>query len=376
MIVIGLFYVLLNIALLEPRTANLFATVWIAFLAYLGLFVWLTYWDFWVRHEWVDAAFVVCSIPFTDAMRYAIATQQDITGWSEAQVAVGNAVIVVAFVSIIMTTSFRWFAIWAALFSGVFVFRLMTGGGGAVSKYFCLSIYIPVMTAALWSKWQVDKVSFDLFEANREAEVQKAKAETLLYDILPRPIIERIRNGETIADSYSDASVIFVDLADSSELARRLAPRHLIEVLNAVFSVGDRCAERHAIEKVKTIGDAYLAVAGAALPADRVAAIRFATDFMAGVRQISEQMQLPLELRIGIHLGPVIGGVIGKTRMAYDYWGDTMNVAARVQSAAERGGITVTEPVYYATRDVQAYGLPRVVSLKGIGDITLYDSLD
>lgn len=213
------------------------------------------------------------------------------------------------------------------------------------------------------------------FFLQRELCVEKAKVETLLYNVLPQSVAERLRQGLTIADAYADASVIFVDLVGSSRLARTLSPRHFLKVLNDVFSLADRCAEQTGVEKVKTIGDAYLAVAGAAQHGDPQAAILFARAVIQGIEGIANEQGLTLCVRVGIHTGPVIGGVIGETRMAYDYWGDTMNVAARVQGAAEPGGLTVSEQTYFATKDSQAYSAPRIMTLKGIGEMKLYDAV-
>lgn len=213
------------------------------------------------------------------------------------------------------------------------------------------------------------------FELEEELAEERAKSERLLYNVLPEPVVARLKQGRSVADSYGDVSVIFVDLVGSSELARQLSPGYLIEVLGLVFSLGDRCAGRHGVEKVKTIGDAYLAVAGATIPADRAAPIRFARDFIAGVAELAAERALPLQLRVGIHTGPVIGGVIGETRLTYDYWGNTMNVAARVEAVAEPGGIAVTEQTYHATKAIQRYREPRQLTLKGIGETSIYDAI-
>ena len=171
-------------------------------------------------------------------------------------------------------------------------------------------------------------------------EAERAKTEELLYNVLPQEVAARLRAGEAVADSFSDLTVVFVDLAGFSALAKRLSPGHLVKLLNAFFSAADRCAERHGLEKVKTIGDAYLAVAGgmASAGGDSKAAIRFARDLVAALDEMEPESGIALKVRIGIHTGPAVGGVIGSTRLAYDYWGDTMNIASRLQGAraAER----------------------------------------
>jgi class 3 adenylate cyclase len=144
-------------------------------------------------------------------------------------------------------------------------------------------------------------------------------------------------------------------------------------VLNTFFSAADRCAERHGLEKVKTIGDAYLAVAGGmgSRGADSRAALAFARDLIAETEAIAAETAIPLQARIGIHTGPVVGGVIGTSRLAYDYWGDTMNVASRLQAVAPLNGIAVSEATYFQTMAIQEYEEHKVV-LKGIGETAAY----
>ena len=166
------------------------------------------------------------------------------------------------------------------------------------------------------------------------------------------------RAGEAVADSFSDLTVVFVDLAGFSAIAKRLSPGHLVKLLNAFFSAADRCAERHGLEKVKTIGDAYLAVAGGMASAEARQQggdpVRARPDRRAGGAW-RRRPASPLKARIGVHTGPAVGGVIGSTRLAYDYWGDTMNIASRLQGAAPLNGVAVSEATYFQTRTIQDY---------------------
>jgi class 3 adenylate cyclase len=167
-------------------------------------------------------------------------------------------------------------------------------------------------------------------------------------------------------------TVIFADLVGFSGLAKRLSPGHLVKLLNSYFSAADVCAERHGIEKVKTIGDAYLAVSGGmSSTGDVPAALSFARDLMEEVSALANESGIDLKVRIGIHTGPVVGGVIGSNRLSYDYWGDTMNIASRLQGAAPPNGIAVSEATYFQTQSLQDYA-PQIVVLKGIGDTQIY----
>jgi class 3 adenylate cyclase len=206
-------------------------------------------------------------------------------------------------------------------------------------------------------------------------EVERAKTEALLYNVLPQAVAARLRAGEAVADSFTGLTAIFVDLAGFSMLAKTLSPGELVKLLNSFFSAADRCAERHGLEKVKTIGDAYLAVlGGTASPVrDSKAAIHFARDLIAELNVMALESGLPLKARIGINTGPAIGGVIGTTRLAYDYWGDTMNVASRLQGVAPLNGIAVSETTYAETLAILDYEKQSAV-LKGIGETAIYSA--
>lgn len=210
-----------------------------------------------------------------------------------------------------------------------------------------------------------------------EAELlyQRRKAELLLLNVLPQPIAERLKRGsQTIADSFSDAAILFADIVDFTGLAATLEPTQLVKLLNDVFSVFDQLVERYGLEKIKTIGDAYMAVGGVPLPhPGALAAIAdLALDMQREVSQFQRQDGSPLSLRIGINHGPVIAGVIGTRKFIYDLWGDAVNVASRMESQGEPGKIQVTETVYQQLR--HAYHLvPRgEVAIKGKGKMQTY----
>ena len=197
----------------------------------------------------------------------------------------------------------------------------------------------------------------------------------MLYNVLPQAVAARLKAGEAVADAFSDVTVIFADLVGFSGITKRLSPGHLVKLLNGFFSAADQCAERHGIEKVKTIGDAYLAVSGGMSSTNDVpAALNFSRDLMSEVGALASDSGIDLKVRIGIHTGPVVGGVIGSSRLSYDYWGDTMNIASRLQDAAPPNGIAVSEATYFQTRTLHHYEAQTVV-LKGIGDTQIYVAL-
>jgi class 3 adenylate cyclase len=242
-----------------------------------------------------------------------------------------------------------------------------------ISRVYTLSNFSTFCLFALYFNWDIDRRARQVFTTNAELEAERHKTEELLYNVLPQEVAARLKAGEAVADSFSDLSVIFVDVVGFSRLAKRLAPGRLVKQLNAFFSAADRCAERHGIEKVKTIGDAYLAVAGGmgSAGADSRSALHFARDLIAELAEFGDDGGIALEVRIGVHTGPVVGGVIGSSRLAYDYWGDTMNIASRLQGIAPPNGVAVSEATWYETRHLHSF-TPQRAMLKGIGEIDVY----
>jgi class 3 adenylate cyclase len=179
----------------------------------------------------------------------------------------------------------------------------------------------------------------------RAREAEHERSEALLLNILPAPVARRLkRTPGVIADAYPEASVLFADIVGFTELTERLEPERLIALLDRVFTAWDGLAAVHGLEKIKTVGDAYMAVAG--VPHERAdharAAVAMALEMPAALAACSDAVTGPLELRVGIDSGPVVAGVIGRTKFIYDLWGDTVNTASRMESTGEPGRIQVT----------------------------------
>ena len=169
-------------------------------------------------------------------------------------------------------------------------------------------------------------------------ENEKRHCENLLRNILPAEIATRLRNGESnIADHFDGATVIFADVVGFSKITARMKAYEIVACLNQLFSEFDRLAEDAGIEKIKTIGDNYMAVAGVPPPRSNHArmAAKFALDAIAATGRLRSRLPVPFPIRVGLHSGPVMAGVIGTRRFAYDVWGDTVNIAARLEAASQ-----------------------------------------
>jgi len=201
------------------------------------------------------------------------------------------------------------------------------------------------------------------------------RSEALLLNILPAPVAERLKEREeTIADAFSDVTILFADIVDFTPLAARTAPRDLVQLLNSVFSAFDRLAEHHGLEKIKTIGDAYMVAGG--LPESRPdhaeAVAEMALDMREEVRRLSAEVGEALAIRVGIDTGPVIAGVIGERKFAYDLWGDSVNTASRMESHGLKDQIQLSERAFARLKDTYMCEERGVVAIKGKGDMRTY----
>lgn len=212
----------------------------------------------------------------------------------------------------------------------------------------------------------------------RYVDGQRLDAQTesrrLLNDMLPRKIADRLSGGERlIAEHHAAVTVLFADVVNFTGLAEKLSPRDLLLVLNQMFSIFDRLAAKHGLEKIKTMGDSYIAVAGApqAREDHADAAMRMAMDMHRDVARLGGLRRHSIQLRIGLASGPVTAGVIGQARYAYDLWGDTVNIASRMESYGVAGKIQVHASTHELVRAPYAWER-RVVDVKGKGALVTY----
>jgi len=201
---------------------------------------------------------------------------------------------------------------------------------------------------------------------------EQEKSEALLLNILPRSIAERLKAAsETIADHFDEASILFADVVDFTPLSDHLPPTEIVGILDQLFSRFDALVDRHGLEKVKTIGDCYMACSGVPDPAPdhaRKAAL-LALDMRDVVVTSAVAGRSGLELRIGINSGPVVAGVIGTKRFLYDLWGDAVNIASRMESHGTRGEIQITRATYELLKDEFVCRRRGTIPVKGKGDI-------
>jgi adenylate cyclase len=211
--------------------------------------------------------------------------------------------------------------------------------------------------------------------AVRTRDAALASSERLLLNVLPRTIAERLkRESGIIAESHDDVTVLFADVVDFTPFTERTAPERVVGVLDEIFSAFDALAERLGVEKIKTIGDAYMVVAGLPDPRPDHAAVgaEMALAMQAGVGRLCTALNLDLAIRIGMQSGPVIAGVIGRRKFIYDLWGDTVNTASRMESSGLPGRIQVTEAVYERLRSTYDFEARGEVEVKGKGRLRTY----
>ncbi len=211
--------------------------------------------------------------------------------------------------------------------------------------------------------------------AQEALQFQQRQTQQLLLNILPAKIAKRLQQGQrAIADSFDDVSVLFADLAGFTEFCSHISPTELVDFLNLIFSQFDILAQKHRLEKIKTIGDAYMVVGGLPIPRENHLEViaNMALDMQTNLGKLCDRLGTSFNLRIGIHVGPVVAGVIGQTKFIYDLWGDTVNIASRMESSGIAGEIQVTGNVYERLQEKFVFETRGEVLIKGKGSMTTY----
>jgi adenylate cyclase len=208
-----------------------------------------------------------------------------------------------------------------------------------------------------------------------QIEEEKAKSERLLYQVLPESVATRLRNGESrIADAIDEVTVVFSDLVGFTALSSSVNPERLVSILNEIFNTFDQIANDLRLEKIKTIGDAYMVVGGIP-PYTKNHALRcmeFAFQAQEYLENFNLEHVLKLHIRIGLHTGPAVAGVIGSTRFTYDLWGDTVNCASRMEEMCEPDMIQLSHATYELVKDYYEFQARGEVAVKGKGPMHAY----
>ncbi|MGA3267705.1 MAG: adenylate/guanylate cyclase domain-containing protein [Verrucomicrobiota bacterium] len=208
-----------------------------------------------------------------------------------------------------------------------------------------------------------------------QLQMEQEKSDRLLLNILPKPVAERMKRGETnIADSHSDVSVLVADLVGFTTLAAHINPEEIVQFLNEIFSAFDLLVESRGLEKIKTIGDAYMAAGGISVPRPNhaEAITELALDMLEEIERLNQQYATSIRLRIGICTGPVIAGVIGRRRFTYDLWGETVNLACRLESTGEAGKIQIAESTYERLKRKYPFEPKHGINGKGNDPLSAY----
>jgi adenylate cyclase len=208
-----------------------------------------------------------------------------------------------------------------------------------------------------------------------ELRAEKERSEALLLNILPRTVVDRIRQGATvIADRFAEATILFADLVDFTSIAAKLSPEETVKLLELLFCRFDNLAARYGVEKIKTTGDGYMVAGG--LPEARtnsvVAVAEMALAMLEGVEAARRAVGEPLQLRIGLNTGALVAGVIGTHKFAYDVWGDTVNTAKRMESCGLPGHVHVSAATRQALGDAFRFEPRGPLEVKGKGSMETY----
>jgi class 3 adenylate cyclase len=221
----------------------------------------------------------------------------------------------------------------------------------------------------------LQKMNRRLERQNAELQQERAKSDHLLENILPGPIAERMKRGETkIVDQFEVAGVLFADIVGFTKFSTSIEPKQVVSKLDTIFSEFDHIIDRNGLEKIKTIGDAYMAVTGIPQPQPRhlEALARAALEMQAAMDRLNRTLAHTMQVRIGLHAGSVVAGTIGERKFAYDLWGDTVNTASRMESHGEAGRIHCSQVLYESLKNDFDFEGRGPIEIRGKGSMQTY----
>ncbi|MFZ0142276.1 MAG: adenylate/guanylate cyclase domain-containing protein [Aeromicrobium sp.] len=286
-----------------------------------------------------------------------------------------SSLLIIMFLCAFAPVRFVW-AMWTIMV----IFAGYQGASLALAIPWNIAVYNSFFLVAFiviggFTSYTLERLRRREFLRERALEQERARSDALLHNILPEEIATRLRTEPgAIAEAADEVSVLFADIVGFTPFAEALPPDEVVKLLDGLFTVFDDLCGQHGVEKIKTIGDAYMAVAGVPRPdPDHAVAIaELALDMQAATVLFAEHWPGPLALRIGISSGPVVAGVIGHRKFAYDLWGDTVNTASRMESHGTPGRIHVSGTTHALLDDRYMFGEPQVTQVKGKGTIETY----
>lgn len=281
--------------------------------------------------------------------------------------------------------SIPWFVAYIVMtvVSGAFDYFLSTGTDGGLSMK-TINVFFALNFATMSSiiyflmryfVMEMDKIRGQLDQQNQLLAEEQKKSERVLLNVLPSSIAQRLKDHQgLIADGHADVTVMFADLVNFTQLTESLSPEQMVALLNTIFSGFDELTEKHGLEKIKTIGDAYMVVGG--LAHDGKDYTRNIADLALEMRQLMASHPTLSRFNLGIHTGiatgPVVAGVIGTKRFIYDLWGDTVNIASRLTDEAVQDVIQVDKTTYSRIRHDYVFEPPATIHVKGKGEMVMY----
>ena len=297
--------------------------------------------------------------------------------WTFGTLLCYNVMVAMAFACLAFSASVRRFFGLTLASIAYLLGALVLDGAGVSAIFYTGVFYGAYAVLVFYLNWAIDDKARALFATGVKLDAERNKSDNLLENILPRAVAERLRLGQAVADDYPEIAIVFVDVVGFTTLANTLPARRVVELLNAFFAYADRGVDLFGLDKVKTIGDAYMAVSGAMTrpPRPSKAALDFACYLIEGTNDLGADFGVDFRLHVGINTGPAIGGVISAKRISYDYWGDTINLASRLQDVAPANGVAVSATTFAQVCDAYAFAPPRKVALKGLGEVDVYDLL-
>ncbi|MBC7788196.1 MAG: adenylate/guanylate cyclase domain-containing protein [Methylophilaceae bacterium] len=267
------------------------------------------------------------------------------------------------------------------------LFALLAGLSWYFNSLFSINaLPIPQHTKDAFFLMNVMGIAFILYAVMRYFQSQKertlnqlaleqARSEKLLLNILPKAIAERLKDNDIwIADSYDSVTIMFADIVGFTKLSAKMQPVDLVELLSQIFTSFDQLAENNGLEKIKTIGDGYMVVGGAPLQCKDHARVvaKLAMEMLDAVESIAYQRKMPLQMRFGLSSGPVVAGVIGTSKFSYDIWGDSVNMASRMEKTSFSNQIQVSQSTYDLIKNDFVFEARGAIDIKGKGKVETY----